>query len=202
MDMASVRQRVNSEVFTALQAALRGEFDPLERFRVFLSAAKIEDEALRMGLAATKGELTDSAKKTATLALIMKQTKDAQGTSPAPPAGRPTSSARRAGGSANFATSIGQILLPAVQTGTGIFNEFLASVLSTFEENRGIFEGWAGYLTSAVEKVGRRPQLARRLGPGQDRGSENIINIGEYLAVIPATSGLIAEYIANNWLAS
>jgi len=58
------------DVLNAFQAALRGEFDPLEQFGIKLSQAAINQKALEMtGKAATK-ELTDQEKQAALLALI------------------------------------------------------------------------------------------------------------------------------------
>lgn len=70
-DMASV---FNTDVGTALQAiqsGLRGEADPLERFGVGLSAARVEAFALTSGLAKTKDQITDQVKVQARLGLLM-----------------------------------------------------------------------------------------------------------------------------------
>jgi hypothetical protein len=123
MDMASFDNAANSEVFTALQASLRGEFDPLERFRVFLSAAKIEAKALAMGLAATKGELDDNAKKTATLALIYEQTADAQGDL-ARTAESPANQFRKLAGEVqNLSIQLGQIFMPVALRVTEVLSD-------------------------------------------------------------------------------
>jgi hypothetical protein len=80
IDMASFGTNVNQEeAFMALRAAFRSEYDPIERFNVFITAAKVENEALAMGLAKTKDGITEYAKKQAVLNLILKQTKDQQG---------------------------------------------------------------------------------------------------------------------------
>lgn len=52
-DMASVFNVDVSEALLAIQAGLRGEADPLERFGVGLSAAAVEAKALSMGLGKT-----------------------------------------------------------------------------------------------------------------------------------------------------
>ena len=73
-DMASV---FNTDVDTALQAiqsGLKGEFNPLEQFGVKMSAATITAKAMEMGLEDVNGELTESAKAQATLAILMEQT--------------------------------------------------------------------------------------------------------------------------------
>lgn len=67
------------EAVLALGAALRGEFDPLERFGISLSAAKIATEAVRLGLAETTAEVDSNAKAQAALSLITEQSANAQG---------------------------------------------------------------------------------------------------------------------------
>jgi len=79
MDMASLEGVSSADAFTAISSALRGEMDPIEKFRVFLSADKVAAEALAMGLAKSKDGISELAKKSATLNLILKGTRDAQG---------------------------------------------------------------------------------------------------------------------------
>lgn len=73
-DMASVFNTDVDDALGAIQSALRGEADPIEKFGVSLSAAKVEAKALALGLAETKGALTETDKAAARLALIMEQT--------------------------------------------------------------------------------------------------------------------------------
>lgn len=61
-DMASVFNVDVSEALGAIQAGLRGEADPLERFGVGLSAAAVEAHALQMGLADTTVDMHELAK--------------------------------------------------------------------------------------------------------------------------------------------
>lgn len=73
-DMASVFNVDVSEALGAIQAGLRGEADPLERFGVGLSEAAVTAHALELGLGKTAGELDANDKAQARLSLIMKQT--------------------------------------------------------------------------------------------------------------------------------
>lgn len=73
-DMASIFNTDVSQALGAIQSALKGEFNPIERFGVKLSAAQVEAKALEMGLAATKKELTDTDKATAALSIVFDQT--------------------------------------------------------------------------------------------------------------------------------
>lgn len=85
-DLASFYNEDPSAVVEALGSALRGEAEPMRRFGVLLDAASIEAKGLELGL--TKTIETASGTKTvfdksktaiAANALIMEQTKDAQG---------------------------------------------------------------------------------------------------------------------------
>jgi hypothetical protein len=67
------------EVLGAFQAALRGEFDPLEQYGIKLSAAAIEQKALEMTGKATTKELTAQEKQAAILALITEALADETG---------------------------------------------------------------------------------------------------------------------------
>lgn len=78
-DMASFNNASPEETLDALRAGLAGETEPLRRFGVFLNAARIKQEALRLGLVKGKEELTASAKAQATYSIILKDTGDAQG---------------------------------------------------------------------------------------------------------------------------
>lgn len=58
------------DALNALRAALRGEFDPLERFGVQLKAADVEQQGLALGLAKTSAGLTKQHKVLATAQLL------------------------------------------------------------------------------------------------------------------------------------
>jgi len=73
-DMASVFNVDVSTALEAIQAGLRGEADPLEKFGVGLNAAAIQAKAMAMTGKDVASSLTDQEKKTAALALIMEQT--------------------------------------------------------------------------------------------------------------------------------
>ena len=78
-DMASFNNASPQEVLEALRSGLAGETEPLRRFGVFLSDARLKQEAMNQGLYKGKGPLTAQAKAAATYAVILKDTKDAQG---------------------------------------------------------------------------------------------------------------------------
>lgn len=78
-DLASFFNTTDAEALTALRAGLVGESEPLRKYGVQLSAARIEQEAFALGLASTKSELTTAHKAQAAFNLIMRDTSEAQG---------------------------------------------------------------------------------------------------------------------------
>lgn len=73
-DMASVFNTEVPDALGAIQAALRGEADPIEKYGVSLGEAAVKAEAAALGFRAVGGEFTTQAKTAARLSLILKQT--------------------------------------------------------------------------------------------------------------------------------
>lgn len=78
-DLASFNNASPEEAMTALRSGLVGETEPLKRFGINLNEARLKQEALNMGLTDGKGTLDANAKAQAAYALIMKDSKLAQG---------------------------------------------------------------------------------------------------------------------------
>jgi len=78
-DLASFNNASPEETLLALRSALTGETEPMKRFGVALSAAAIEAYALENGLAKSKDAIDPAIKAQAAYALILEQTKNAQG---------------------------------------------------------------------------------------------------------------------------
>jgi len=78
-DLSSMFGGTSREAIEALSSALKGERDPIERYGVSLTQAKIDAEALAMGAQKVDGVFSNQAQQAATLSLIMKQTQDAHG---------------------------------------------------------------------------------------------------------------------------
>lgn len=73
-DLASVFNTDLDSALTAIQAGLRGEADPLERFGVGLNETSVKAYALQAGMIAAGDEMTAAQKTTARLGLLFKQT--------------------------------------------------------------------------------------------------------------------------------
>jgi hypothetical protein len=78
-DLASFNNADPTEVLDALRSGLVGETEPLRRFGVQLSAVRVEQEALNMGLAKSGEELTAAQKAQASYSIILRDTEKAQG---------------------------------------------------------------------------------------------------------------------------
>lgn len=154
MDMASFEGGSNSEAFTAISSALRGEFDPIERFRVFLTADAVAAEALSMGLAKSKGQIDETSKKMATMSLIMKGTKDAQGDL-ARTAGETSNQQKKLQGTLiNLSADIGKAFTPAVNGAVGAMNSFATSAARAFKDSKPQIEDFARTLEREFTAIG------------------------------------------------
>jgi hypothetical protein len=78
-DLASFNNLDVQSALDALRSGLVGETEPLRRLGVNLSAARIEGEAFRLGLARTKDDLDAAAKAQAAWSLITKDAATASG---------------------------------------------------------------------------------------------------------------------------
>lgn len=78
-DMASFNNEDPSAMLQRLQSGLAGEAEPLRRFGVLLSAARVQAKAMELGIADANQELTEAQKVQARYALILEDTRVQQG---------------------------------------------------------------------------------------------------------------------------
>jgi hypothetical protein len=79
-DFASFYNTSPEDAIGAIGAALRGESEPIRKYNILINEASLKQEALRMGLIkTTTGALDPQTRVLAAHALILKQSKDAQG---------------------------------------------------------------------------------------------------------------------------
>jgi hypothetical protein len=111
-DLAATLGGSTEEAVSALGGALRGEFDPLERFGIALKASDINAKAVAMGLANSEASVSAYAKQQATLTLLTEKSAFAQGTF-AKEAGTAEGAAKIAGAQLqNTSADIGKSFLP------------------------------------------------------------------------------------------
>lgn len=153
-DMASFNNASPEEVLEALRSGLAGESEPLRKFGVFLSDARLKQEALNQGLYSGKGNLDAAAKAQATYALILKDTKDAQGDFGRTLGGSLPNQMRVA--KAQFeelSASVGQAFLPLATAALAKTNEFVQSFRQKWPEIKPIVERVMNAVGNAVRAV-------------------------------------------------
>jgi hypothetical protein len=132
-DMASVFNTDVDTALVAIQAALRGEADPIEKFGVGLTDATLKAAALSQGIWDGTGELTLYEKATARVAVIMEQTAKVQGDFANTSDGVANGSRIAKAEVINLAAKIGQDLLPIAKEILEAFSK-LVSGLSDMDE--------------------------------------------------------------------
>lgn len=114
-DLASVFNTDLNQAITAIQAGLRGEADPLERFGVGLSETAVQAYAVKEGIAAAGSELTAQQKSVARLGLLFQQTNKFAGDFVNTSDGLANSQRIAAASLEEVQAQIGEKLIPAVK---------------------------------------------------------------------------------------
>lgn len=191
-DLASFHNTSPEEAVDALSAALRGESEPMRRYGVLLDDASLRAEAFKQGLiSTTKDALTPQQKTLAAQALIMRQTKIAQG-----------DFARTSGGLANqqrilaaqfvdLRTKIGSFFLPIVLTvvrtlNSVVFPAFsklgpvLSSAGAVIKQAFGALSTALAPFITQVQETFTRLQATFQAG-GFDQGINTIVGLFQSL---------------------
>ncbi len=127
-DLSSMFGGSAKDAVGALSSALKGERDPIERYGVSLSQAKIDAEAAALGFKKVGTSLSQEASQAATLSLIMKQTKDAHGNFARESNTLAGQQQRLDAQLGNVTTSLGTMLLPALTKVTGKASTFITEM--------------------------------------------------------------------------
>jgi hypothetical protein len=137
-DLASFYNTSPQDAIVALGAAFRGQAEPARAFGVLMDDMSMRAAALKMGIiSSTKEALTPQNKVLAANALIMEQTKVAQGDFAKTSAGLANQQRILAAQLANTKTQFGQALLPTVLSVVAAFN---TKVLPAFTGLAGSFK--------------------------------------------------------------
>jgi hypothetical protein len=127
-DMASFAGTTPDEAVTALGAAFRGEYDPIERYGVLINKEMVNQKALQMGLAATKDEITKGDEVMATRQLILEQTGQAQGDFARTGDSVANSQKRVAAETENAQAALGEKLAPAYLVALNAVNQAITGI--------------------------------------------------------------------------
>lgn len=207
-DLAATFGGTTTDAVTALGAALRGEYDPLERFGVAINATLVNQKAVQMGLATSTENVSQNAKAQAGLALITERSADAQGQFAREATSASGAAQIAAAKTENAAADLGQSFLPIyskisevvglaatgfaalpgpVQTGT-IALVGLAAVAGPLRTTLGMIGPATVAMSTAFDAAAARAYvLAGNLGTVALRGAAAgvaigglIIAVGEY----------------------
>ena len=147
-DMASVFNVDVKDALGAIQAGLRGEADPLERFGVGLSDAAIKAKAAQMGMKLVHGELTAGQKGQARYALLMEQTNRVAGDFKNTSGGLANSQRILSAEWENLQAKIGQKLIPVF---TAVVSYITNTLIPTFERHWPAIQKIVGDVISAIK---------------------------------------------------
>jgi hypothetical protein len=119
-DMASFNNASPEETLEALRSGLAGESEPLRKFGVLLSEARVQAEAVALGLVKQGQKLSESDKAMARYRLVLKDTKDAQGDFARTSDSVANKERVKAATFEDTQAKLGQGLLPVMRTFNGI----------------------------------------------------------------------------------
>jgi uncharacterized membrane protein len=190
-DMASFNNASPDETLDALRAGLAGESEPLRRFGVFLNDARLKQEAMSQGLYKGKGPLSASAKAAATYAVILKDTKDAQGDFARTSDSLANQQRIMKAEYANITATIGQKLLPVLSFLVKNLKD-VAIVVGALVISWGI---WSA--TSALAAAGTL-SLSGAFGALSAAMLANPIGLA-LIAIVALVAGLVIAYRKVDW---
>jgi hypothetical protein len=153
-----------------------------------------------MGLIKTGQEMNEQAKVAARAALIQKGLATASGDLEKTQGGVANQWRKLTGGLENFATSMGELLMPAISEGVSMFNEWLIVTVKYFEDSKPLITSWVEYFKSGIAKVG---EVVRNFGDywelAKISATQAIANITAVFDTIPANLAIIGAWIGNTF---
>lgn len=194
-DLSALSGGKPEEAVAALGAALRGEFNPLERFGVSLNVAQANLRAVELGLADNTAQVDLNARAQAALSIIFERTADAQGQFARE---SDTAAGRLARNTATFKdlkAEIGQGVLPALNAVLGGVNNVLGAFSSLDAGTKAAVGTVATLGTVAVAGVGSLALLASAASSLRRTftdASGSINNFGKAAAGLTAVVGVVA----------
>ena len=209
-DLASFNNIDPTIALEKLRAGIVGEVEPLRTLGVNLSAAAVEAKALEMGLAATAKELTEADKVTARYALILEQTKNAQGDFANTSEGLANATRIVKAQFNDAAAALGQSLLPTATQAAQI----LSNLLERFNNLDPATQAWivkialvaaavgpglvaVGSLITAVTSI---TAAFTAMGPVLAATGTAIAALGGPITIIVAAVAALAVAWQQNWL--
>jgi hypothetical protein len=157
-DLASFNNTSTDDALLALQSGLSGETEPLKKFGIALSDARLKEEAMSLGLIkSTKDALNPAAKAQASYSLIMKDSKLAQGDFARTADGAANKQRILAAEFDNAKVSLGQGLIPVALKLFGVVGDLLGAFNGLSDKTKTFIlvgAGIAAAIGPAVTVVG------------------------------------------------
>jgi hypothetical protein len=128
-DFASFYNTSPEDAIQSIGAALRGESEPIRKYNILINEASLKQEAMRMGLIkTTTGALSPQVRVLAAHALILAQSKDAQGDFARTADGAANTMRILSANMENAKAKLGAGLLPAFQALLAILKPIIAGL--------------------------------------------------------------------------
>lgn len=159
-DLAATFGGRPEEAVSALGAALRGEFDPLERFGVSLNVTQASLRAVELGLASSASSASLNAKAQGALSLIFERSAAAQGQFARESDTAAGRMARNAATFSDLKAEIGQGVLPAMNALLGGINDVIGAFGNLTPQTQSVIGTIATVGTVVTGAVGALSFLA------------------------------------------
>lgn len=127
-DMASFHDQDPTEMLDKLRSGLSGEAEPLRRFGVLISDARVKAFAYKSGIAKVGSELTEAQKVQARYGVIMEDTVKAQGDAARTSESVANKQRQAAAAYEDTQAKLGQALLPVMQAFLGVLQKVLGFI--------------------------------------------------------------------------
>lgn len=203
-DLSSVFGGDAAGAAEAMGAALRGEFDPLERYGVFMNAAAIEARMAAEGTDQLTGSARDAAYKQAAVNEIMEQASTYQGNFAREADTAAGAQQRAAAEAQNAAAALGELLLPYLTQGARILSQVLQWVtqneqmVAKFAIGLGILAG-AVFAAKGALAVFNAAQTAIRIATGLWTAAQWALNVALNAnpigLIVIAIAALVAAFV-------
>lgn len=184
-DLSSMFGGTTAEAIEAVSSALKGERDPIEKYGVSLNQAAIDAKAAELGFKKVGGALSAEANQAATVALIMDQTKDAQGNFAKESSTFQGQLQRLTAAWGDVSAQVGTIFLPVLTSVLSFINTNVMPGIKGFIETVSSGKGVFGEISGAFTAMG----AAFRDG-GSDITSSGLAGFFEMI-------GLAARYVSD-----
>jgi hypothetical protein len=213
-DLASFFNTDVQSALDALKSGLDGESKPLRQFNIFLSDTAVSAKAVQLGMKRVNGEFTEGQKVQARYALILEQSKDAQGDFTRTSDGLANSQRTLAAEMENLQADIGDELLPVMVELARVAKEdgipALKGLLAASKDLGPVFEALAQTgLPSVVDGMKRADDTTLSLTDrvrgltdetvGALPGLGNIIKWGENWVLGAQGAGDATESLVGNF---